>query len=282
MSVGCAATRQVGPRCANSRARGSEVEALGALGNLPNLGVAFLAGTRTFGPTQPRGVAMSYHVECDWCGQWLAYADDQAQMCVTIYHRKGRSRLEGQWSEETKQTRHFCASPKEDTDHTGSNRMGLIPEDGFDSCYDRAIAAMTRVELTDPGMGLEWRLVQVGEKSKIDAPSTSCDDKPGKAADDDGEVQNRHVRERLERAKLWGGLDWDRRADLVVQALGDDQVTTRDLAVRINAHLGSTVVYDGDVSKVVKRLLGEGRLERTPGPARRGSPYRYFRTSEPA
>ena len=105
---------------------------------------------------------MSYRTHCDWCGEYLAYDDDQAVMPVTIYHRGGgRSVLDARWSEETRVTRHFCASPKEDTDRGGRNRMGLAPVDSLDSCYDRAIAAIKGTKLGDPGMGMEWRLVEI-------------------------------------------------------------------------------------------------------------------------
>jgi hypothetical protein len=115
---------------------------------------------------------MSYRTHCDWCGEWLSHGADQAVMQVTIYHRNGRGTLEAKWAEETRPTRHFCAAPKEDTDDGGRNRMGLVPEDRLDSCYDRAIAAITGSELRDPGMGMEWRLMPV-DAPHVD-PSTGA------------------------------------------------------------------------------------------------------------
>ncbi len=44
------------------------------------------------------------------------------------------------------------------------DRAGLVPEDSFDSCYDRAIASITGTKLSDPGMGLEWRLMPVEDR----------------------------------------------------------------------------------------------------------------------
>lgn len=109
----------------------------------------------------PKGRAMSYRVHCDWCGVRLAREDDQTEMSITTKHRGGKSHLEARWSEEVEVTRHFCASPKEDTDRGGRDRAGLVPEREFDSCYHRAIAAITGTEVSDPGMGMEWRLVPV-------------------------------------------------------------------------------------------------------------------------
>jgi len=49
--------------------------------------------------------------------------------------------------------------------------MGLVPDEPeFDSCYHRAIAAIRGRELSDPGMGFEWRLVAVEDK----APEPNC------------------------------------------------------------------------------------------------------------
>lgn len=112
---------------------------------------------------------MTYWTVCDWCGRRIDREDDYAEMPVTIHHRAGKSTLDARWAEETKPTRFFCASPKEDTDRGGRDRAGLVPEETFDSCYDRALAAITGVELSEPGMGLEWRLMAVEEPAKTTA-----------------------------------------------------------------------------------------------------------------
>jgi hypothetical protein len=106
---------------------------------------------------------MSYRTHCDWCGKHLPYDADQAELSVTIYHRKGKSRLDATWSEEVDVTRHFCAPDKEDLDRGGRNRMGMTPDQEFDSCYHRAVAVITGRELREPNMGLEWRLIPTGD-----------------------------------------------------------------------------------------------------------------------
>ncbi len=75
---------------------------------------------------------MSYHVTCDWCRKRINHDDDQAQLPVTIYHRRGNGTLDTKWTEETKQTRHFHVAPKQDVDRTGTNRMGLAPEEDLE------------------------------------------------------------------------------------------------------------------------------------------------------
>lgn len=103
---------------------------------------------------------MSYRVHCDWCGEYLAPEDDQAVMPVTVQHHRGNGTLDAKWAEETKPTRHFCASPREERDRDGRNRMGLMADDSAgDSCYDRALAAIRGTESTTPDMGMEWRLM---------------------------------------------------------------------------------------------------------------------------
>src|SRR5688572_5567433 len=98
---------------------------------------------------------MSYRTHCDWCGEHLAYEDDQAIMPVTIYHRRGKGALDAKWAEEVGVTRHFCAAPK------GEN--GARPPGTADKCYDRAIAAIKGTPVADPGMGMEWRLVPLDD-----------------------------------------------------------------------------------------------------------------------
>ena len=95
---------------------------------------------------------MSYRTHCDWCGTHLAHEDDQAVMPVTIYHRRGKGALDAKWAEETGVTRHFCAHKKGED----------LTEDGrIRSCYERAIVAVKGTPLSDPGMGMEWRMMPV-------------------------------------------------------------------------------------------------------------------------
>jgi len=102
---------------------------------------------------------MSYRTHCDWCGEHLAYEDDQAIMPVTIYHRRGKGALDAKWAEETGITRHFCARPKGEA------------ADKRDHCYDRAVAAVKGTPLSDPGLGMEWRIVPVGEGELAPPPA---------------------------------------------------------------------------------------------------------------
>ena len=104
---------------------------------------------------------MSYRTHCDWCGKHLAYEDDQAVMPVTIYHRRGRGAMDAKWAEETSVTRHFCARPKAGGDG---------PVDDRERCYDRAIAAIKGTAVSDPGLGMEWRIVPIGEGAPAPLP----------------------------------------------------------------------------------------------------------------
>lgn len=117
---------------------------------------------------------MGYWTVCDWCGEHLRYDDDQAVMQVTVKHRRGKGTLDSKWAEETKPTLHFCAAAKEDTDRGGRNRMGLEPNEQLDCCYERATAAINGTKLRDPGMGLEWRLIQVEvDEDKNSSPAAT-------------------------------------------------------------------------------------------------------------
>ncbi|MEY2441194.1 MAG: hypothetical protein QOJ46_620 [bacterium] len=104
---------------------------------------------------------MSYRTHCDWCGSHLAYEDDQAVMPVTIYHRRGKGALDAKWAEEVTVTRHFCARPK---------ASGDAPVDQRERCYDKAIAAIKGTVVSDPGLGMEWRIVPIDEGGPAPAP----------------------------------------------------------------------------------------------------------------
>jgi hypothetical protein len=103
---------------------------------------------------------MSYRTHCDWCGGHLAYEEDRAVMPVTIYHRRDRGSPEAKWIEETCVMRHFCVSPK---GGDGRSRAELAAAGRPDTCYDLAIAAITGTKLSDPGMGMQWRVMPVDD-----------------------------------------------------------------------------------------------------------------------
>jgi hypothetical protein len=111
---------------------------------------------------------MSYRTHCDWCGTHLAYEDDQAIMPATVYHRRGKGALDAKWAEEVSITRHFCARPKVDANGAADDR---------DRCYDRSIAAIKGTPVSDPGLGMEWRLVGIGDGAS--APGPKSDRAPG-------------------------------------------------------------------------------------------------------
>jgi hypothetical protein len=269
-------------------------------------------------PRNERERDVSYHAECDWCGAWLSYDADQAQMSVVICHRKG-SRLDAQWSEEAKQTRHFCAAPKEDTDRGGRNRAGLVPEPEFESCYDRAIAAMTRTELGDPGMGMEWRLMPVDAPKptndvrsapKAPAPSPELQASAASSAPPSNpqlsQCEQEHDQwQELERRRgTWRHMPWEGRESYVLDALGEGQLTAGELAAKLNARfgwptdwratarrwvelgpLGRPPIESEAVRPAVMRLLARGEVDRVNAPhGNRPAVWHFFRTAsaEPA
>jgi hypothetical protein len=85
-------------------------------------------------------------------------------MPVTIYHRRGKGALDAKWAEEVTVTRHFCARPKPSGDG---------PVDKRERCYDKAIAAIKGTPVSDPGLGMEWRLVPLDEGEPEPAPKSA-------------------------------------------------------------------------------------------------------------
>jgi hypothetical protein len=111
---------------------------------------------------------MSYRTHCDWCGEHLAFEDDQAVMPVTLYHRRGKGSLDSKWAEETGVTRHFCAPPKKDASDTTPRSA---------TCYERAVEAIKGTPVADPGMGMEWRIVPVAGEDSPPAADRAAPDR---------------------------------------------------------------------------------------------------------
>lgn len=192
---------------------------------------------------------MSYRTHCDWCGKPIGYEEDQAALAVTIYHRRDKkSRLDAQWAEETKPTRHFCASPKEDTDRGGRNRAGLVPEDHSDSCYDRAIAAIRGTKLADPGMGMEWRLMPVEERTAPTAAPASDWSTNYAAACADGGIWNDFG---LSRGAKWAlvraGIS---RIDTLAECSDSDLLAVSDIGPKRLAEIRRAIAWHREKTQV--------------------------------
>lgn len=136
-------------------------------------------GGVTAAPYRPAGAsdersAMTYWVECDWCGKAL-YGKDQAVMEVHV-ERERTGKLEARWAEEVRPTLHFCAAPEVDY-----NRMGLTEgrPDDLDSCYQRAVSSIKGRKTEPPNLGMEWRLVPVAAET---AAEGNVSDEQRKAA----------------------------------------------------------------------------------------------------
>lgn len=217
---------------------------------------------------------MSYHTRCDWCGEVIAPDDDRAVMPVTITHPGGRSTLRAKWAEETRPTLHFCASPVEDTDDDGRDRAGLIPEERFDSCFDRAVALITGTRLRDPGFGMEWRLVPVE-----DAPAPEPVQRPAVLAQDGWEAAH----------ATWRRIAPGARESLLLHVLGDDRLVIREIAGRLNSQLGFPpeagrirAVTEAEAGQLVRRLFKAAKLERECETFKNKPRYRYFRPAADA
>ena len=87
-----------------------------------------------------------------------------------------------------------------------------------------------------------------------------------------------------ERRRVWRQTPKDRRETLVLQALGSEQLTIREVMAGVNFELGATddgscFVYEGDVRRVMMRMLDGGQLERAKEVFRNKPRFHYFRTT---
>lgn len=92
-----------------------------------------------------------------------------------------------------------------------------------------------------------------------------------------------HVEKQREAAAAWK-IPRDRRQNLLLQVLGDQRLTTRELTERLNAELGfpspenlNHAVFDSQVRHLVKRMVREGTLARAEESFKNKPRNRYFR-----
>jgi hypothetical protein len=207
---------------------------------------------------------MSYRTHCDWCGTHLAHEDDQAVMPVTVYHRRGKGALDAKWAEETGVTRHFCAHHK-DEDLTEPGRRA--------SCYERAIAAVRGTPLSDPGMGMEWRMMPVADDQPVEPVAEAATvPAPAGALVDPVAFADTHVTRELHDVIL-GRLPVNKRRVLPrcgivsldqVAAMSDDELLAIDGIGRrtlmvLREAVDDRVAFDGlALARQVYALLEEG------------------------
>jgi hypothetical protein len=85
----------------------------------------------------------------------------------------------------------------------------------------------------------------------------------------------------------WSAMDWEVREHLVLEALGEDELTISEIARRLNRQLGWTappVVKWPPISTeraraVAMRLLKSGQLQRVPSPHGTGTIWKFSRRS---
>ncbi|MGH3050291.1 MAG: hypothetical protein ACRDLK_09040, partial [Gaiellaceae bacterium] len=103
---------------------------------------------------------------------------------------------------------------------------------------------VTGVELRDPGMGFEWRLVPLAAAAQAE-------------------------RDRWD--KTWADMSSERRETLLFDALAGDRLVIREITERMSAALGYVPtegvysprpLHGGEVTKLVNRLWRQGRLDR--------------------
>jgi hypothetical protein len=96
-------------------------------------------------------------------------------------------------------------------------------------------------------------------------------------------AEERERRDRWhERRDVWRRMPTPRRESLLFTALGDERLTIREIALRMNAQLGyaaeDRVVPEYETRPLVRRLFRKGHVEREPETFNKTrTRYRYFR-----
>ncbi len=98
----------------------------------------------------------------------------------------------------------------------------------------------------------------------------------------DLECFRREFQERDQRqAAVWTRRPVAVRESLLLRVLGEDRLIIRELTSRLNAELGSAekrlpTLYEGNVRRLVMRMLRTGQLEREPEAFKGKTRYRYY------
>jgi hypothetical protein len=84
-----------------------------------------------------------------------------------------------------------------------------------------------------------------------------------------------------ERRAAWRRLPIPARGRLIVELLGEDVLTCREIARRVDAQYGADYnVYTSTVQAELYRLMQAGEVRRRPGYGGRQNPHRYFRNRD--
>jgi hypothetical protein len=107
-----------------------------------------------------------YHFACDWCGEQIKtqrepYVETSIQL-ISL----GTDRL-GKREQHMGPTRFFHARDLQSVDELDRLGIEVKHEEIGDCCYTRALKQLEGVPVTDPGAGLEWRLVPVEGDEKL-------------------------------------------------------------------------------------------------------------------
>ena len=147
---------------------------------------------------------------------------------------------------------------------------GLFEEGGFDSLIHdnrRHFHCGGRAD-EDSCMLRALRLIDNAGSRGTDNPPS---DNPSRLSTD----REPSWSERCERVEAWRAAPTAARESRVLQVLGDDALTQRELRNRLEE--AGAALYERDIRYLLTRMLRAGQLDRVKEPFRQTGRYRYFR-----
>ncbi|MFZ2049532.1 MAG: hypothetical protein WAU69_01215 [Solirubrobacteraceae bacterium] len=120
-----------------------------------------------------------YQYECDWCGRRInPFREQYVEASIEIV--TGEKDYAGRAQNRVEPSRFFHVTPLRSREEW--DRLGLELEVGSeeigDCCYTRALRHIEPADLSEPDMGLEWRLVPVGARISEDGEVEQSDAGP--------------------------------------------------------------------------------------------------------
>ena len=147
----------------------------------------------------------------------------------------------------------------------------------LDAAEDARVALYDFIKMLEPGTGLDLHRAY-NDLKRVLATAAKED-----AERDQRAERDRRYAEDRERQQRWRGLPRPERLHRVLNAVGSNRLTIREIHTRLSQAHPECMLYESDVRPAVKLLHDSGELARVAesrGGSRTAIRYRYFRPTE--
>lgn len=134
---------------------------------------------------------------------------------------------------------------------------------------------------TEPGTGLQLHKAYAGLEAQLGREDREEREREQREARNSERARQHAEREQYFRARLaWTGLPMAERGHRVLNIIGDERLTIRQVHEQLVPQMPEARIYQPDVRTVIRLLHERGELDRAAEPVRPGGAsirFRYFR-----